>query len=213
MPEEENVMTPCSKLLVIISSLFASQALAQVCCPKDCVQDGNRCVTTGPQPRACQSVACPPGTPRQTGPGGGDGPIQGPSANYPMGQSCFSITPTAATVNAALGNCVKALTANAQLAACLFEDNAGRQEDKRTGRSCPERQAAMAQQCRPQCTTFANAVTKYTCQSEELNVQQRDAAWRNAFGNLAGPSFGSANIAQCGPPLLPKGTLGARNIR
>lgn len=32
--------------------------LAQVCCPAGCVQDNNRCVTTGPTPRSCGTVAC-----------------------------------------------------------------------------------------------------------------------------------------------------------
>ena len=206
-------MTHFSKIVGPLTVLFASHAFAQVCCPPDCIQDGNRCVRTGAQPTTCQPIACTDSTPRRPPAGGTDGPVQGPPANYPSGGQCFTVTPTAAAVHAVLSNCIKALTANAQLAACAFEDDASRQEDKRTGRSCPERQAAMAQQCRPQCTTFANAITKRACQPEDLQVAERDAAWRNAFGSLAGPSFGSANIAQCGPPLLPKGTLGARNIR
>lgn len=52
---------------------LAGPALAQVCCPAGCVQDGARCVRTGPTPTACSRVAC-----QATG-GGGQGATGGGS--------------------------------------------------------------------------------------------------------------------------------------
>lgn len=40
---------------------FGTPVSAQVCCPAGCVQDGARCVRTGPTPSACALVACPAG--------------------------------------------------------------------------------------------------------------------------------------------------------
>lgn len=46
---------------------WAPLAFAQVCCPSGCVQDRNKCVTTGPSPVSCHRVACPaPPPPRAT---------------------------------------------------------------------------------------------------------------------------------------------------
>jgi hypothetical protein len=54
------------------------------------------------------------------------------------------MNPTQATVNAATNKCVNDLTGNAQFWGCLFEDDAGRGEDRRTGLTCPEREVALA---------------------------------------------------------------------
>src|SRR5215510_13798424 len=53
---------------LMFSLVLASHASAQICCPSGCVQDGNRCVTTGANPTRCATVPCPGGG---SGPGGG----------------------------------------------------------------------------------------------------------------------------------------------
>lgn len=60
--------------VVILVTIFGfglnMTVFGQICCLAGCVQDGSRCVTTGPNPRTCRSVPCSPGSP---GPGGGNG--------------------------------------------------------------------------------------------------------------------------------------------
>jgi hypothetical protein len=49
--------------VVILLSIFSfgmnATVFAQICCPAGCVQDANRCVTTGPNPRTCNTVPGP----------------------------------------------------------------------------------------------------------------------------------------------------------
>ena len=112
------------------------------------------------------------------------------------GQSCVSLYPTEASRNAATDKCVKDLTANAIFFGCLFEDDAGRAEDKRTGLSCPARQAALANQCRNKCIQFAYASS---------NCRNPNDVWHDYFGDISGDAVGSARVDLCGPPL--------RNVR
>lgn len=74
-------------MLRYLSLLFALIALptalfAQVCCPSGCVQDGNKCVTTGPSPVSCHRVACHPPPPPNPTPG-----------TYPPGSAVRPILP------------------------------------------------------------------------------------------------------------------------
>lgn len=53
---------------------LSTELLAQICCPAGCVQDRNKCVTTGPSPVSCHQVACVPPTPRAPPGGHSSGP-------------------------------------------------------------------------------------------------------------------------------------------
>jgi hypothetical protein len=50
--------------LVILVSAYAliPPAFARTCCPTGCVQDGNRCATTGPLWTKCTPIPCAGGT-------------------------------------------------------------------------------------------------------------------------------------------------------
>ncbi len=147
----------------------ASEATAQVCCPAGCVQNNNGCVTTGTNQRACQPVSCtpPPPPPVPGSPGGGQTYVQ-PILPLPA-PVCFDMQPTQTTINEVTNNCISSLVANAQLIGCLFEDDAGKAEDKRTGLTCAQRQAALARQCNTRCAQFASA-------SRTGPAQQKDSA-------------------------------------
>ena len=93
--------------------------------------------------------------------------------------------------------CISSLVANAQLIGCLFEDDAGKAEDKRTGLTCAQRQAALARQCSTRCANFAQQVTRTVCTNEGF----QDQTWFVAFGDLDGKVVGSARVAGCGPRL------------
>ena len=77
----------------------------------------------------------------------------------------------------------------------LFEDDAGRAEDERTGLTCAARQAALASQCRSRCAVFAFASNRPWCFDDPNRL------WHNSFGDISGDVVGSARIEGCGPPL------------
>lgn len=61
------LMFRCLLLLATLIGL-SHTAFAEICCPGGCVQDGARCVRTGPTPSSCPVQACP-----QHRPGGSQG--------------------------------------------------------------------------------------------------------------------------------------------
>jgi hypothetical protein len=103
------------------------------------------------------------------------------------------MNPTQAQLNAATNKCVNALSANAQLIGCIFEDDAGRAEDQRTGLTCSARQAALAQQCRKRCADFASASSRTWCPGMDQNI-----FWHDFFGYIGGEAVGSACVQSCG---------------
>lgn len=183
--------------ILTFACLGISEAVAQVCCPAGCVQNNNSCVTTGPNPRSCSPVACNPGSGGSGGGSSGTGTVQAPP-NPPQNQ-CFALQPTQVKIDDVTNNCVASLVANAQFVGCLFEDDAGRAEDKRTDLTCADRQAALAKQCRSRCATFAQSTTRLFCNYEGFIDQQ----WQAAFGDIGGNMVGSARVQDCGPPLKP----------
>jgi hypothetical protein len=102
------------------------------------------------------------------------------------------MSPTKALVDEATNQCVNALTGSAQLQNCSFEDDAGRAEDKRTGLSCPDRQAALAKQCLNRCTNYANHLV---CAGSYPNT-----VWPIYFGDISA-AHNFARVELCGPPL------------
>jgi hypothetical protein len=104
--------------------------------------------------------------------------------------------PTKAQIDAATNECVKQLTDTAQVWVCLFEDDAGRAEDKRTGLSCHDRQAALAEQCGKRCANYASDTTHLVCTGSYPNT-----VWHISFGDVSGDTGGSAHVDRCGPPL------------
>jgi hypothetical protein len=107
------------------------------------------------------------------------------------------LQPTQATINEVTNKCISSLVANAQLIGCLLEDDAGKAEDKRTGLTCAQRQAALARQCNTRCAQFAQRITHRSCSTEGFSDEQ----WFVAFGELDGKVVGSARVAGCGPRL------------
>ena len=185
-------------LALALACGVASEAAAQVCCPAGCVQNNDSCVTTGANPHACQTVTCTGGG--SSGSGSGSGSSGGGTGFQPIppqGQSCFDLHPTQAKINEVTSWCVSSLVVNAQLIGCLFEDDAGKAEDKRTGLTCAQRQAALARQCNTRCANFAQQITHTVCTNDDFT----DQAWVVAFGDLDGKVVGSARVAGCGPRL------------
>jgi hypothetical protein len=181
--------------LVMLVSIFGfglNTAAFAICCPVGCVQDSNRCVTTGPNPRTCGTVPCSGPTSGSSG-GGSGTPGSGIAFFQSSGPPCvFLNRQTKADVDKATDQCVEALSASARLFGCGFEDAAGRAEDQATGLSCPTRQAALASQCRSLCASFA--VSENSC-------QWRDDTWQSVFSKIGGFAYGSARVDLCGPPI------------
>jgi len=183
---------------LVLACGVASEATAQVCCPAECVQNNNGCVTTGANQRACQTVPCAGGSSNGGGSSGsGRHTVAQPILPLPGSQACFDLQPTQATINEVTNKCISSLVANAQLIGCLFEDEAGKAEDKRTGLTCPQRQAALARQCNTRCAQFAQRTTHRFCSTEGFSDEQ----WFVVFGDLDGKVVGSARVAGCGPRL------------
>jgi hypothetical protein len=109
---------------------------------------------------------------------------------------CPLINPTKAQVDEATNQCVNALTRSSQLRECVFEDYAGRAEDKRTGLSCPDRQAALARQCLKRCANYASDTAHLVCTGSYPNT-----VWHISFGDIPGDTGNSARVDLCGPPL------------
>jgi hypothetical protein len=108
---------------------------------------------------------------------------------------CPLTSPTQAQVDAATNECVNTLTRSAQFLDCFFEDDAGRGEDKRTGLSCPDRQAALAKQCLKRCANYASDTTHLVCTGSYPNT-----VWHISFGDIS-DNTGYARVDRCGPPL------------
>ena len=117
-------------------------------------------------------------------------------APHQIPSHCPLTSPTQAQVDAATNECVNTLTRSAQFLDCFFEDNAGRAEDKRTGLSCPDRQAALAKQCLKRCANYASDMTHLVCTGSYPNT-----VWRISFGDISGDTSNSARVDLCGPPL------------
>lgn len=179
-------------LILFLAYALITPASAQTCCPAGCVNDfnPNRCVTTGPVQRTCNPVPCA-GT---GGSAGGSSGVPGSVVVYPRpsGPPCGRSNTTQQWRDDATNACLNALSANAQFWGCLFEDDAGRAEDQRTGLSCPLRQQTLANQCRKRCADWA--LYSNTCDDSDTN-------WQHAFGDIGGDHFGSARVDLCGPRL------------
>jgi hypothetical protein len=194
-------------LILVLAYAQISPAFAQTCCPAGCAPDADRCVSTGPLWTRCIPIAC----------AGGSGRPSGESARptrehrtavraRPLRTTrtyvaplwlpphCPLMNPTKVQVDEATDQCVNALTGSAQLRDCFFEDDAGRAEDKRTGLSCPDRQAALAKQCLKRCADYASDTTHLGCAGSYPN-----SFWNAFFGDISGDTFGSARVDLCGP--------------
>jgi hypothetical protein len=185
-------------IILFLAYAVISPAFADVCCPSGCVPtyayNSTACVYAGTQNFCGYGSTCGGGSGSSSGGGSGKGTYRAPAS--PVGQQCFPLNPTSADVVAATNKCVADLTANAQLFGCFFEDDAGRSEDARTGLSCPDRQAALAKQCRKRCADFASASTRTFCQGQDPN-----SVWQAFFGDIGGFAIGSARVDLCGPSL------------
>jgi hypothetical protein len=197
-------------ILVLTYALISSPAFAQTCCPAGCAPEADRCVTTGPLWTRCIPIACAEGS--RTPSAGASGPtaehrkravIARPlrtTRTYVIPRQipthCPLTNPTKAQVDEATNQCVNALTRSSQLRECVFEDYAGRAEDKRTGLSCPDRQAALARQCLKRCANYASDTAHLVCTGSYPNT-----VWHISFGDIPGDTGNSARVELCGPPL------------
>jgi hypothetical protein len=178
--------------LVILISTFSfgfNTAAFAVCCPGGCVENGyGGCWRTGTN-NYCAPTSCQ-GSPGSSGGGsGGTNTYVAPQIPPPY---CPKSYPTPASLDAATNQCVATLSGNAMFWGCLFEDDAGRAEDKRTGLSCPDRQKALASQCRARCASYVASL--YYCSDTSWN-------WQRVFGDIGGSVYGSARVDLCGPRL------------
>jgi hypothetical protein len=177
-------------IMLFVSYSLMTPAFANVCCPNGCSQDSNRCVYNGTQ-NTCPQVSCV-GSPSGSSGGGGSSPGSGWIGQLPSPPPCLRSNPTKASRDAATDACVNALAANAKFWVCLFEDDAGKAEDQKTGLSCIGRQEVLANQCRNRCAALAAGAR--TC----VNA---DTEWQAFFGDISGEQVGSARVDLCGPPL------------
>jgi hypothetical protein len=196
--------------ILVLAYALISPAFAQTCCPAGCAQEGDRCVTTGPPWTRCIPIACAGGSGRpsagssdRTGEHRKSAVLARPlrtARTYvvppQLPPQCPLMNPTKAEVDEAADQCVNALTERAQLRGCFFEDDAGRAEDKRTGLSCPDRQAALAKQCLKRCAVYASDTTHLGCAGSYPNT-----VWHMSFGDISDDTDRSARVDLCGPPL------------
>ena len=192
--------------IVALASVLASDVVAEICCPKDCVPNNTGgCVTTGTNKMVCGAFSCTP-VPRSGNNGGTNtntgGTNTGSVYTDPGAAIVTSTEPSACVglqpreLNAQINSCVQALRSNAELLGCLVEDAAGKAEDQRTGMSCPRREAALAALCRNRCVNFANSLIGTTCDESAQDAVNR--RWQAAFGDIGGNAFGSADVQGCG---------------
>jgi len=197
-------------ILVLAYALISSPAFAQTCCPAGCAPEANRCVTTGPLWTRCIPIACAEDSQRPSA--GSSDPTREHRKSAVLARplrtartyvaprqlppDCPLMNPTRAQVDEATNQCVNGLTRTAQLRDCFFEDDAGRAEDKRTGLSCPDRQAALAKQCLKRCANYASDTTHLVCTGSYPNT-----VWHISFGDISGDIGNSARVDLCGPPL------------
>jgi hypothetical protein len=206
---EGNGMGYLKLVILVLAYALISPAFAQTCCPAGCASEANRCVTPGPLWTRCIPIACADGSRRPSGDSAGPTREQRKSAVLAsplrtartyvaprqIPPECPLMNPTKAQVDEATNQCVNALTGSAQFRGCFFEDDAGRAEDKRTGLSCPDRQAALAKQCLKRCANYASDTTHLVCTGSYPNT-----VWHISFGDVSGDSD-SARVDLCGPPL------------
>ena len=197
-------------IVVLAYALISSPALAQTCCPAGCAPEGNRCVNTGPPWTRCIPIACAEGSRRPSAESSGptrehrkSAELARPTRTPPtyvaprqIPPDCPLTNPTKAQVDEATNQCVNSLTRSAQLRDCFFEDDAGRAEDKRTGLSCPDRQAALAKQCLKRCANYASDSAHLVCAGSHPNT-----VWHISFGDISADTGNSARVDLCGPPL------------
>ena len=188
-------------ILVLAYALISSPAFAQTCCPAGCAPEANRCVTTGPLWTRCIPIACAEDSQRPSA--GSSDPTREHRKSAVLARplrtappDCPLMNPTKAQVDEATNQCMNGLTRTAQLRDCFFEDDAGRAEDKRTGLSCPDRQAALAKQCLKRCANYASDTTHLVCTGSYPNT-----VWHISFGDISGDIGNSARVDLCGPPL------------
>jgi hypothetical protein len=197
-------------ILVLAYALISSSAFAQTCCPEGCAPEADRCVTTGPLWTRCIPIACA-GDSRRPSAGKSAGPKREHRtavrarplrtartyvAPLQIPPQCPLMNPTKAEVDEATNQCVNTLTGSARLRGCFFEDDAGRAEDKRTGLSCRERQAALAKQCLKRCADYAADTTHLGCAGSYPNT-----IWHMSFGDISADTVGTARVELCGPRL------------
>jgi hypothetical protein len=196
-------------ILVLAYAPISSAAFAQTCCPAGCAPEANRCVTTGALWARCIPIACAEGSRRPSA--GSSGPTgehrKSAVVARPLSAArtyvaprhipphCPLMNPTKAQVDEATNQCVNALTQSAQRD-CFFEDDAGRAEDKRTGLSCADRQAALAKQCLNRCANYASDTTHLVCIGSYPNT-----VWHVSFGDISDDTGNYARVDRCGPPL------------
>jgi hypothetical protein len=207
---EGNGMGYLKLVILVLAYALILPAFAQTCCPAGCAPEANRCVTTGPLWTRCIPIACAGGSRRPSAESSGPTrehrksavlarPLRTARAYVAPRQippQCPLMNPTKAQVDEATNQCVKALTGSAQLWGCFFEDDAGRAEDKRTGLSCPDRQAALAKQCLKRCANYASDTTHLVCTGSYPNT-----VWHISFGDISGDTGDSARVDLCGPRL------------
>jgi hypothetical protein len=197
-------------VILVLAYALISSAFAQTCCPAGCAPEANRCVTTGPLWTRCIPIACAGDSRRPSA--GPSGPTRAHRKSavlaHPLRTArtyvaplqippqCPLMNPTKAEVDEATNQCVNALIGSAQWRSCFFEDDAGRAEDKRTGLSCSERQAALGKQCLKRCAHYASDTTHLGCASSYPN-----SIWHMSFGDISGDAVGSARLDLCGPRL------------
>ena len=162
---------------------------AEMCCPAGCVQDFQPLRHYWGESKNLQIRPMLPGS--SSGSSGGSG-----GQTYVVYQLpppyCPPSYPTPASRDAATNQCVATLSGNAMLWGCLFEDDAGRAEDQRTGLSCPDRQKALASQCRARCAGYVASL--FYC-------GDTSTVWQQVFGDIGGFVDGSARVDLCGPRL------------
>jgi hypothetical protein len=197
-------------MLFLAYALISSPVFAQTCCPEGCRSEANRCVATGPLWTRCVPIACAESSQRSSAGSSGRTRDHRKSAMLARPPStartyvvprqipphCQLMTPTKAQVDEATHQCVAALARSAQLQECLFEDDVGRAENKRTGLNCPERQAALAKQCLKRCANYASDTTHLMCTGSYPKT-----VWDISFGDISAEAGNSARVDLCGPPL------------
>ena len=178
--------------LVILISIFGfglNTAALAVCCPGGCVDNGyGGCWRTGTN-NYCAPTSCSGSSGSSGGGSGGGTPGVAPPSIIPY---CPISYQTSASRDSATTQCVATLSGNAMFWGCLFEDDAGRAEDQRTGLTCPDRQKALANQCRGRCARYVASLTY---------CSDTSADWQRVFGDIGGFVYGSARVDLCGPRL------------
>jgi hypothetical protein len=102
--------------------------------------------------------------------------------------------------------CEADLTATAEFYGCLFEDEAGKAQDKALNMTCAQRKAAYAAECADRCKKFATDFVNL-CKSHAGGA---DGFWQTYFGDLGGTKYPAARVEGCGPPPKAAGPTAQR---